>query len=135
MLLVTALLLAVYVVWDLRLWKKETLEVRQHQLHVHAKHASQERLRLEGAHNLFFLAGVLAAVIVSGVWHPGEVRLLGIPQGIESLVRDAFLLAMLAASWLTTPKALRKANGFSWSPIKEVAILFAAIFTTIIPAL
>jgi Na+/H+ antiporter NhaD/arsenite permease-like protein len=130
-LLMAALMLAVYIVWDLRLWKKETPEVRQ----LRSKHGNREQLRLEGAHNLLFLAGVLAAVIVSGVWHPGEVHLFGIPQGIESLVRDAFLLAMLAASWLTTPKALRKANGFSWHPIKEVAILFAAIFTTIIPAL
>jgi Na+/H+ antiporter NhaD/arsenite permease-like protein len=131
MLLVAALVLAVYFVWDTLLWKKESPEVRLH----HAKHGWQERLRIEGAHNLFFLAGVLAAVILSGVWHPGTVRLLGIPQGIENLARDAFLLVMLAASWLTTPKALHKANGFTWGPIKEVAILFAAIFITIIPAL
>ena len=135
MLLVAALVLAIYVVWDTWLWKKETPEVRLHHLHVHAKHGWQERLRIEGAHNIVFLAGVLAAVILSGVWHPGTVRLLGIPQGIENLARDTFLLLMLAASWLTTPKALHKANGFSWGPIKEVAILFAAIFTTIIPAL
>ena len=134
-LLVAALVLAVYVVWDLWLWNKETPEVRHHHLHVHAKHPEQERLRIEGAHNIFFLAGVLLAVILSGVWHPGEVRLLGVSQGIQNLARDAFLLAMLAASWLTTSKALHKANGFSWGPIKEVAILFAAIFTTIIPAL
>ncbi|HKV11883.1 MAG TPA: sodium:proton antiporter, partial [Thermoanaerobaculia bacterium] len=30
---------------------------------------------------------------------------------------------------------VRAANGYSWGPIKEVAILFAAIFATIIPAL
>jgi Na+/H+ antiporter NhaD/arsenite permease-like protein len=94
-----------------------------------------ERLRIEGGHNFVFLAGVLLAVAVSGVWHPGEVSILGIRQGIQNLARDAFSVAMLAASWLTTSKAVRKANGFSWGPIKEVAILFAAIFATIIPAL
>jgi Na+/H+ antiporter NhaD/arsenite permease-like protein len=81
------------------------------------------------------LAGVLLAVIVSGAWHPGEVSLLGIQVGLQGLLRDAFLLALLAASWLTTPKAVHRANGFSWGPIQEVAILFAAIFATIIPAL
>jgi Na+/H+ antiporter NhaD/arsenite permease-like protein len=34
-----------------------------------------------------------------------------------------------------TPTAVRAANEFSWAPIKEVAILFAGIFVTIIPAL
>ena len=38
-------------------------------------------------------------------------------------------------SLLSTKKALRRENEFSWGPIKEVAYLFAAIFMTIIPAL
>jgi len=42
---------------------------------------------------------------------------------------------MLVLSWVTTPKALRAENGFSWSPIVEVAALFAGIFATMIPAL
>ena len=42
---------------------------------------------------------------------------------------------MLAGSWWTTPRRIRAANGFSWEPIREVAILFAAIFLTLIPAL
>jgi Na+/H+ antiporter NhaD/arsenite permease-like protein len=42
---------------------------------------------------------------------------------------------MLAASWFTTPRAVREANEFSLAPIQEVAILFAGIFVTIIPAL
>jgi Na+/H+ antiporter NhaD/arsenite permease-like protein len=35
----------------------------------------------------------------------------------------------------TTPKANRIENGFSWGPIKEVAMLFAGIFIAIIPVL
>jgi Na+/H+ antiporter NhaD/arsenite permease-like protein len=42
---------------------------------------------------------------------------------------------MLAASWLATPRAVREANEFSLGPIQEVAILFAGIFVTIIPAM
>lgn len=128
MALVAALVLAIYLVWDLWLWKKEPPAAHQPPHHGH-------RLGIEGGHNLLYLAGVLAAVIVSGVWQPGEVSVLGIPQGIQNLARDAFLAAMLYASWKTTPKAVREANDFSWGPIKEVAILFAAIFATIIPAL
>ena len=34
-----------------------------------------------------------------------------------------------------TPVEHREANGFSWEPIREVAILFAGIFLCIIPVL
>ncbi len=34
-----------------------------------------------------------------------------------------------------TPARLREENGFTYHPIKEVAILFAAIFATMMPAL
>jgi Na+/H+ antiporter NhaD/arsenite permease-like protein len=126
MLLVGALVLAVYIAWDAWLWRREAPEVRE-------KPARGERLRIEGAHNFLFLGGVLIAVIASGVWHPGEVSVFGIQ--VQNLVRDAVLVVMLLLSWRTTPQAVHKANGFSWGPIKEVAILFAAIFATIIPAL
>ena len=42
--------------------------------------------------------------------------------------------AAVLSAWLT-PRATRAENGFPWHPIKEVAILFAAIFATMIPAL
>jgi Na+/H+ antiporter NhaD/arsenite permease-like protein len=38
-------------------------------------------------------------------------------------------------SLATTSRSLREENRFSWEPIREVAILFAAIFVTMIPAL
>jgi Na+/H+ antiporter NhaD/arsenite permease-like protein len=38
-------------------------------------------------------------------------------------------------SLVLTPNEHREANGFTWDPIAEVAILFAGIFTCIIPAL
>ena len=42
---------------------------------------------------------------------------------------------MAVLSWLWTPRALRKENGFSWTPIVEVAVVFAGIFATMVPAL
>src|SRR3989442_12518395 len=42
---------------------------------------------------------------------------------------------MLAGSWCTASPRMRQENEYSCAPIREVAILFAAIFTTIIPAL
>jgi Na+/H+ antiporter NhaD/arsenite permease-like protein len=128
LLLVASLVLAIYMALDLYLWKQERPDVR-------TAPPGDERLRIDGGINLLLLAGVLLAVIVSGIWHPGEVMILGVHQGIQNLVRDAFLLAMLAVSWRATPRPIREANGYTWGPIKEVAILFAAIFATIIPPL
>ncbi|HSK81653.1 MAG TPA: sodium:proton antiporter [Thermoanaerobaculia bacterium] len=127
--LVATLVLLAYVAVDFFLWKREDAVVRERPA------TRGEPLRIEGSHNFLFLLGVLAAVIVSGIWHPGEVEVLGVHQGIQNLARDAFLLLMLAGSWYTTSQRIRKENGYSWAPIKEVAILFAAIFATIIPAL
>lgn len=127
--LVATLVLLAYVAVDFFLWKREDAVVRERPA------TRGEPLRIEGAHNFLFLLGVLAAVIVSGVWHPGEVEILGVHQGIQNLARDVFLLLMLAGSWYSTSQRIRQENGYSWAPIKEVAILFAAIFATIIPAL
>lgn len=128
MLLVAAIVLGIYVALDRYLWSRESLEVRE-------KPVGDEKLKVEGWHNFFFLAGVLAAVIASGVLHLGEVTILGVHQHIQNLLRDGFLLLMFAGSWLTTPKRVRQENEFSWEPIREVAILFAGIFATIIPPL
>ena len=128
-LVVASLVLAVYVALDIHHWRREDPLLRNR------AGAQSEPLRIEGWHNFFFLGGVLTAVIVSGFWQAGDVTILGVHQQVQSLLRDAFLLAMLAGSWLTTTRQVRADNEYSWAPIKEVAILFAGIFATIIPAL
>lgn len=129
MLVVAGLVLAIYLAVDSLLWRREEAAVRAW------RPERPERLGIEGVHNLFLLAGVLAAVIVSGVWQPGEVTVLGVHIGIQNLARDAVLAALLLVSWRTTSRATHEKNGYTWGPIKEVAILFAAIFATIIPVL
>lgn len=128
MALVAAILLSVYFALDRHYWRKEDVVVREGR-------GAREPLRIEGWHNLFFLAGVLAGVIGSGVLHLGDVTIFGVHQQVQNLLRDALLVGMLALSWVTTPKSTRQANEFTWEPIREVAILFAGIFATIIPAL
>jgi Na+/H+ antiporter NhaD/arsenite permease-like protein len=120
--------LGFYLAHDVYYWRREPETVR-------AAPAEGEPIRLEGSVNVVFLAGVLAAVVGSGIWPGYEVNILGVHQTTGNLARDAVLLAMLAGSWSATPADVRTANEFSWGPIKEVAILFAGIFVTIIPAL
>ena len=121
--------LAVYLLVDIYQWRREDALVRAR------PSAPGEPVRIEGWHNLLFLGGVLAAVILSGTVQLGEVTILGVTQQVQNLLRDAILLGMLGASWRTTPRRVREENEFTWEPIKEVAILFAGIFVTIIPAL
>jgi Na+/H+ antiporter NhaD/arsenite permease-like protein len=45
------------------------------------------------------------------------------------------MLAAAAGSYFTTKKSVHAANHFSFHPVREVAVLFAGIFATMMPAL
>jgi Na+/H+ antiporter NhaD/arsenite permease-like protein len=94
-----------------------------------------EPLKIQGAHNFIFLAGIVGGVLFSGMVDIGEVNIFGVHQSIANLVKDGVLIAMGFASLAFTKKEIRKGNEFTWGPILEVAYLFAGIFMTIIPAL
>ena len=93
------------------------------------------RIQVQGLRNLLFLAGIVGAVLLSGFWHPGAVRVLGVHLAVEDLVREGLMLLMAFLCYRFTSPALRRENGFSWFPIKEVTYLFAGIFITMLPAL
>lgn len=121
-LLMAAALLGLFYAVDARLSRGE------------ARPAPIAPLRVEGKRNLPLLAGIVGAVLLSGVWDSGVgVDLLGTPLALENLARDALLVALALASLAITPRAVRKANAFRWAPMLEVAKLFIAIFLTIIP--
>jgi Na+/H+ antiporter NhaD/arsenite permease-like protein len=121
--------LGLFLLHDLYYWSREPAAVRDE------PSDAREPVRIEGAVNFALLAVVLVAVIASGVFPGREISVLGVHQATGNLLRDAVMVAMLVASWRLTPQAVRAANEFSWGPIQEVAILFAGIFVTIIPAL
>jgi Na+/H+ antiporter NhaD/arsenite permease-like protein len=50
-------------------------------------------------------------------------------------VREAMMIGAAVGSYLTTPRSIYEKNDFNFVPIKEVAILFFGIFSTMIPAL
>lgn len=67
-----------------------------------------------------------------------HILLLGIVVGSSLLpapYRELGMLLSTCASLFLTDRAPRRANGFSLHPIWEVAILFAGIFVTMVPAL
>jgi Na+/H+ antiporter NhaD/arsenite permease-like protein len=127
MLLVSGIILVAFFLIDTALYRKEPrTEVSQ---------SETKGIRIEGAHNFVFLAGILGAVLLSGNWQPGTFNVLGVHVNIQSEVRDVLILSMGLLSLITTSSKLRQDNQFTWFPIKEVAYLFAGIFMTIIPML
>jgi len=93
-------------------------------------------LRVKGLANIALIGVAIAAIITSGLWRPGiAFDLFGTRIELQNLVREATMITVGFASLALTPKADRIANGFDWAPLKEVAELFAGIFTCIIPVM
>ncbi len=123
------ILLVVFYLLDRRAYRRETARPPE-------AAPGEGRVRIEGLHNLLFLFGVMAGVLFSGSADLGLQPVYGhVVVERQNLARDLFLLLMGYLSLRTTAKAVRQRNEFSWGPIREVAILFAGIFITIIPAL
>jgi Na+/H+ antiporter NhaD/arsenite permease-like protein len=94
------------------------------------------RVKVFGLANLALIGVVIAAILMSAAWKPGVAfTVLGVPFEWQNMARDATFVAVVFASLALTKAKYREANGFSWGPIKEVAVLFAGIFTTMIPVL
>ena len=91
---------------------------------------------MHGLINLALIALIIAAILGSALWKPGIVfDVLGTKVELQNLLRDAVLLVIAGLSLWLTPDEHREANGFTFEPIREVAILFAGIFICIIPVL
>lgn len=118
-LLANGLVLGVFLVWDVFAYREET-PIEQAVDHLHGRH-----LWIEGRVNLIFLAGIMGLVLLQGELAEPWNEMVGI-GGMTAI-------GLLSLRW--TQARLRTLNDFSWEPILEVAILFAGIFITMIPAL
>ena len=92
-----------------------------------------ERWRVRGWGNLALILLVILVVLAQGFAPPRAVTLLGEPVVLAQLGGVAVLVLVTLASAAFTPRAIRQSNDFTWHPMAEVAILFAAIFITIGP--
>jgi len=75
--------------------------------------------RFEGLWNLGFLGVILGAVFLSE----------------PPFLREGIMIGAAIGSYYLTRESVRRANQFTFHPILEVAILFAGIFATMMPAL
>lgn len=111
-------------------WLVDSYYYRQEPLSsIVADEADYVPLRLIGKINLVFLGGVVLAVLASG-----PLERVGESVHVPFL-RDLVLLGLMALSLRFGPTEPRRLNRFSWGPIAEVAVVFAGIFATMVPAL
>jgi Na+/H+ antiporter NhaD/arsenite permease-like protein len=103
------LVLAVFFLFD-------TYSYRQWREEKHRR-LREAGLELRGSRNFFFLVIILVAVFAA------------------TPVREIIMITAAAAAYRFANKEALRANEFTFTPIKEVAILFAGIFATMVPAL
>jgi Na+/H+ antiporter NhaD/arsenite permease-like protein len=107
------LLLAIFYVVDRRNYLRAPRQVRE------ALAEPRDAWKFEGVANVFFLGLILAAVFLER----------------PKFLRELVMVAAAAGSYFTTRRSIHQANDFNFHPIQEVAILFAGIFSTMMPAL
>ena len=118
--LVNGLLLVIFMIWDQVVFNREEVERKGSQLEAVMQH---QPFGIDGLLNFVFLGGILATVYASG----SQQWTYGIQEGL--------MVALLLASYFTTSREVHGKNKFTFGPIIEVAVLFAGIFVTMIPAL
>jgi Na+/H+ antiporter NhaD/arsenite permease-like protein len=119
-LLILAVLLVVYYIWDSREYRHEPKAA------LRTDEARVQRLHLAGWINFLWLALVVLAV---GTLDPSK-PFLHTTYRPPPFLREAIMLSFVGLSWLTTPHGLRHAMRFNFHPITEVACLFIGIFLT-----
>lgn len=126
--LVAVLLLALFYAIDSALFRRE----------LGKKHppdpTPDEPLVLHGGVNFIFLGIIIAAILMSAYWRPGiSFAVYGVTLELQNVLRDLIFVAAVFGSLLLVRREYREANGFTWGPIQEVAILFACIFICLVP--
>ena len=104
-------LLTLFFILDRRAYAREAAQ------DIARDEAERTPLVVSGWINVPLLFGVIGAIFLPTPW------------------RELAMVGLAIASILLGPRPARKANAFTYGPIVEVAILFAGIFITMVPAL
>ena len=123
-LLLSAVLLAMFYVIDRHHYRRSALAVRP----------EPEKLGIDGGINLLLLLGA-ALTMMLRTYYPvsGAVTVFGVGWSFNDIVADGLFIVLALLSLTLTKPATRQENEFVWTPITEVAILFAAVFVTLVP--
>jgi Na+/H+ antiporter NhaD/arsenite permease-like protein len=134
---VNGLLLVVFFIWD-------TLAIRG-EAHSPAEEAALEtplageKFGIDGLHNFAGLAAIVAIIYSGGQAYGESIFKMVLPWGSPGEwpwgASELLMILASVACFQLTSKTIREKNRFGFGPIIEVAVLFAGIFATMIPAL
>ena len=124
------ILLVIFFLFDLYFSKREHICYHsfKYELGFLVKH-TDKIVEVHGKINFFFIIGVLGTILIYPKL-PGTMS-----EALKTGIQISLLGFFSFLSLRFTRQELREYNEFSWGPIKEVAILFAAIFIAMIPAI
>ena len=91
-------------------------------------------ITIVGLFNCAFVLVVVASVLISGSYE-GTVNWIGIEFNYFGWIRNIFQIVLAVISFYSTSDLVKRANHFSFAPIKELIWIFSAIFFCMIPAL
>ncbi len=123
-LLVCGSLLLIFYIWDSVVFRIEDI---QRPGDLDEMVLPRQPFQIVGARNFLLLGGVVLTIYLLGTFH--------LENGVHELVLCGAMVVLGALSWVLSDKSWRQENHFSWGPIIEVAVVFAGIFATMIPAL
>jgi Na+/H+ antiporter NhaD/arsenite permease-like protein len=129
--LVNGVLLCLFTIFDRVIVAREKRSPRPRSSTSPRGTSVTEPLHLDGAVNLLWLLGIVVVVFVMGTY---GTALFG-DSYLRSVVQILGMVGCAVLSLLTTRREIHLANRFSWAPIIEVAVVFAGVFVTMIPAL
>ena len=126
----TVTLLAAYFLLDTILYRKEGSPIPDMK-------GPREAFGIQGKINFLLMAGVVGAVLMSGLWKSPVIFHIwsDITLDLPGAVRSAVLAALAGLSLALTPRKVRQGNDFTWEPVYEVGKLFIGIFITMAPAI
>ncbi|MDD2861400.1 MAG: sodium:proton antiporter [Acidiphilium sp.] len=95
----------------------------------------RQALRIRGGLNIVLLIGFVAAIAASGVVPGPEIGLGPARMPAAQLALTLLAGVVVMVSERMTSRTIRARNRFAWGPMREIAVLFFAIFATIPPVL
>ncbi len=133
---VNGILLAVFFIWDWIAVHREASTPEEEA--VLEEPLSTEPFGIEGRHNFVGLAAIVAIIYSCGQGYGNDFFQKFLPGHDETWpfgVQESLMALTALLCFLFTSRATREKNRFGFGPIIEVAVLFAGIFITMIPAL
>ena len=124
-LITNGLLLVVFNIWDQWALNKDEKELPGSQ---HEEVLIHEPLRIQGGVEILVLLGIIVTIVAAG-------RAAAAGQPWSQNIREVFIVLLALFGYFAGSSERRAKNTFTFAPIIEVAVLFAAIFATMTPVL